>query len=89
MGPGINFEPEPPDKLQPMNGEIDSLNTQRLDCVYDDEPLGFKKDPVIVTKRMQAQNPLEEIELGDGTNKRPTYISVNLDPKLTIKNQTT
>ncbi|XP_050898023.1 uncharacterized protein LOC127104927 [Lathyrus oleraceus] len=28
---------------------------------------------------MQPQDPLEEIDLGDGTTKRPTYISANID----------
>ena len=59
--------------------------TQRLDCIYDDEPFGFERDPQISTKRMQAQNPLEEIDLGDGEVKRPTYISAKIDPRL--KNQ--
>src|ERR1044072_9937511 len=40
--------------------------TQRLDCIYDDEPFGFEKDPQISTKRMQAQDPLEEIDLEIG-----------------------
>src|ERR1044072_2754073 len=59
--------------------------TQRLDCIYDDEPFGFERDPQISTKRMQAQDPLEEVYLRDGEVKRPTYISVKIDPSL--KNQ--
>src|ERR1044072_3086790 len=59
--------------------------TQRLDCIYDDEAFGFEKDPHISTKRMQAQDPLEEVDLGDGEVKRPTYISAKIDPSL--KNQ--
>src|ERR1044072_7395748 len=55
---------------------------QRLDCIYDDEPLGFEKDPQISTKRMQAQDPLEEVDLGDGEIKRLTYISAKIDPRL-------
>src|ERR1044072_2372032 len=38
---------------------------QRLDCIYDDEPFGFERDPNISTKRMQAQDPLEEVDLGN------------------------
>lgn len=34
-GPGKDFDPEPPDKVQ---GEDQG---QRLDAIYDDEPLGF------------------------------------------------
>src|ERR1044072_2585714 len=56
--------------------------SQRLDCIYDDEPLGFERDPSISTKRMQAQDPLDEVDLGDGEIKRPTYISAKIDPDL-------
>src|ERR1044072_4154997 len=56
--------------------------SQRLDCIYDDEPLGFERDPSISTKRMQAQDALEEVDLGDGEIKRPTYISAKIDPGL-------
>src|ERR1044072_7239915 len=56
--------------------------SKRLDCIYDDEPLGFERDPNISTKRMQAQDPLEEVDLGDGEIKNPTYISAKIDPDL-------
>src|ERR1044072_5745739 len=56
--------------------------SHRLDCIYDDEPLGFERDPNISAKRMQAQDPLEEVDLGDGEIKRPTYISAKIDPSL-------
>ncbi|MCI04702.1 hypothetical protein A2U01_0025749, partial [Trifolium medium] len=65
--------------------KANSSNTgsmQRLDCIYDDEPLGFEKDPMSSSHRMQAQDPLQEIDIGDGTIKRPTYISTNIDPSL-------
>ena len=58
------------------------LTSQRLDCIYDDEPFGFERDPNISTKMMQAQDPLEEVDLGDGEIKRPTYISAKIDPSL-------
>ncbi|XP_057443417.1 uncharacterized protein LOC130735451 [Lotus japonicus] len=29
--------------------------------------------------KMQAQDPLEEVDLGDGTKKRPTYVSSLID----------
>ncbi|MCH81895.1 hypothetical protein A2U01_0002689 [Trifolium medium] len=57
----------------------------KLDCIYDDEPLGFEKDPSSSSQKMQAQDPLEEIDIGDGSIKRPTYISTNIDPNLRIK----
>src|ERR1044072_9525737 len=56
--------------------------SQRLGCIYDDEPFGFEKDPNISTKRMQAQDPLEEVDLGYGEVRRPTYISAKIDPSL-------
>ncbi|XP_045817238.1 uncharacterized protein LOC123910200 [Trifolium pratense] len=34
---------------------------------------------------MQAQDPLQEVDIGDGSVKRPTYISVNIDPTLKEK----
>ncbi|MCI61515.1 hypothetical protein A2U01_0082772, partial [Trifolium medium] len=34
---------------------------------------------------MQSQDPLQEIDIGDGPVKRPTYISTNIDPSLRIK----
>ncbi|KAK2362505.1 hypothetical protein QL285_087565 [Trifolium repens] len=34
---------------------------------------------------MQAQDPLQEIDIGDGLVKRPTYISTNIDPSLRVK----
>ncbi|KAK2444839.1 hypothetical protein QL285_015834 [Trifolium repens] len=58
---------------------------QKLDCIYDDEPLGFEKDPISQSHKMQAQDPLQEIDLGDGLTKRPTYISVNIPPDLKAK----
>src|ERR1044072_3193875 len=73
-------------KLQTVaSDEVEEKGTpamQTLDCIYDDEPLGFEKDPQILTKRMQAQDPLEEVDLGDGAIKRPTYISAKIDPSL-------
>lgn len=39
----------------------------RLECIYDDEPLGIEKNPLASAKRIQAQDPWEEIDLGDGT----------------------
>ncbi|XP_057432273.1 uncharacterized protein LOC130725026 [Lotus japonicus] len=53
----------------------------RLDCIYDDGPLGFEK-PLVDATKMEAQDPLEEVDLGDGSKKRPTYISSLIDPEL-------
>src|SRR4051812_17014127 len=55
---------------------------QRLDAIYDEEPLGFEKDPMASNIKMLAQNPLEEVNLGDNDQKRITYISAKLEPEL-------
>lgn len=34
---------------------------------------------------MLALDPLEEIDLGDGVSKRPTYVSTSLSPELKAK----
>lgn len=77
--PGVDFEPKPPDKQHVY------MTIQRLDAIYDDEPLAFEKDPVTPNIKMLAQDPLEEIDLGDGISKRPTYISANLIPELKVE----
>lgn len=41
--------------------------------------LGFEKDRMILTRKMQAQDPLEEVDLGDGKTKRLTYINAKID----------
>jgi hypothetical protein len=53
-------------------------NLQKLDCIYDDEPLGFEKDPSSSNHKMQAQDVLQEIDIGDGSIKRPTNISASI-----------
>lgn len=77
--PGMDFEPEPPDK------QHIEVTSQRLDAIYDDEPLGFEKDLVEPNIKMLAHDPLEEIYLGNGISKRPTYISANLSPELKVE----
>ena len=56
----------------------DLIDDQKLDCIYDDEPLGFKEDPLGSTTKMRAQDPLEEVDLGDGSIKRPIYVSAKI-----------
>ena len=78
-GPGKDFDPEPPDL------EEKEVRNQRLDAIYDDEPLGFEKDLLADGVRMLAQDPLEEVNLGEGPIKKPTYISAKLDPELRVE----
>src|SRR4051812_27294944 len=66
------------------NQEVDP-QVERFDGIYDDEPLGFEMDLAGSVKRMQAQDPLEEIDLGDGISKRPTYVSTKLADDLKTK----
>ncbi|CAJ2674166.1 unnamed protein product [Trifolium pratense] len=66
------------------NGKLLPM-TQKMDCIYDEEPLGFEKDPSSSSQKMQAQDPLEEIDIGDGSIKRPTYISANIPKDLRDK----
>ena len=61
------------------------MQNQRLDAIYDDEPLGFEKDLLANSVKMLAQDPLEEIDLGEGLVKRPTYISAKIDPELRVE----
>ena len=56
----------------------DFIEDQKLDCIYDDEPLGFEEDPMGSTTKMRAQDPLEEVDIGDGSVKAPTYVSTKI-----------
>jgi len=56
-----------------------------LNCIYDNESLGFKKEPMGSAEKMKAQDPLEEIDLGDGSIKRPTYISTKIDKDFKVQ----
>ena len=46
-----------------------NLEICRLNCIYDNERLGFEKKPLNKLQKMQAQDPLKEIDLGDGVTK--------------------
>lgn len=81
----INFGPRTIEESWLAGLEDDGRKDQRHNCIYDDETLGFEKDPGVSTVKMQPQDPLEEIDLGDGYIKRPNYISVNIDPNLRLK----
>ena len=55
------------------------VKNENLDCIYDNSPLGFEKVETKEVRKMEAQDPLEEIDLGENGVKRPTYISSLLD----------
>jgi len=48
------------------------IESQRLDCIYDNEPLDFEKNPMGSIEKMKVRDPLEEVDLGDRSAKRPT-----------------
>lgn len=68
-----------------LNGQTIASESWRLDFIYDDEPLGFEKDALDLNKKMQARDPLEEVDLGDGAVRRPTYTSVKVEPGMKKK----
>src|SRR4051812_40618812 len=54
--PGIHFIPQPPDDtVQDDKVSSEEVN-QRLDAIYDEEPLGFEKDPMASNIKMLAQD---------------------------------
>src|SRR4051812_1238891 len=73
---------EVPEDTAPVEEIIREESSQRLDAIYDEEPLGFEKDPMASNIKMLAQDPLEEVNLGDNDQKRITYISAKLEPEL-------
>ncbi|XP_027347963.1 uncharacterized protein LOC113859366 [Abrus precatorius] len=46
-------------------------NDVRLDCIYDDAPISFEKDSARKGPKMEAQDPLEEVNLRDEKGPRP------------------
>ena len=74
-GLGVHFKLKPPDEVAPFKE-----NEQRMDAIYEEEPLGFEKVSVALNAKMRAHNLLKEVDLGDRTLKRPTYISAKLSP---------
>lgn len=52
MGQRINVEQNLVKMLQSEAIENDGLKSQRLNFIYDDEPLGFKKDHVASATKM-------------------------------------
>lgn len=63
-----------------QNGERFKLN-----FINDNSPLGFEKSLSPNLKKMEAQDPLEEINLGSEENWKPTYVSKLLEPRVREK----
>nr|KYP72862.1 Transposon Ty3-G Gag-Pol polyprotein [Cajanus cajan] len=53
----------------------------KLDCIFDDSPLGFER-ATNEEHKLESQDPLEEVNLGTIENKRITYISKFLQGEL-------
>lgn len=68
-----------------QNGQEIALEICRLHCIYNDEPLGFEKDPLTSKRRIHVQCPLEEVDLGNDAIKRSTFISTKIEPSLKSK----
>ena len=51
------------------------------DYIYDFNPLGFKDFANNVNKKVEIQDPLEEVDVGVDNVKHLTYISRNLPEK--------
>ena len=45
------------------------------DCIYDFVPLGFESYVNNANKKVEVQDPLEEVDIGFDNVKRPTYRS--------------
>ena len=51
-----------------------------LDCIYDFSLLGFEKSLEEKIKRVEVEDPLEEVNLGKNDEYRPIYVSSLVTP---------
>jgi len=65
--------------------QFSSIKSQRLDYIYYDEPLGYEKYPMGSAEKMKARDHLEEVDLGDSSVRRPTYISTKIDKDFKVQ----
>ena len=68
-----------------QQGQTISSESRRLGCIYENDTLVFEKDPLNSIQKMEAQVPLEEVDMGDVVAKRPTYISIRVGSKMKVK----
>ena len=52
-----------------------ALEGALYDCIYDLSPLVFEKYITSNVKKAKVQDPLEEVDIGDGGQAHPTYVS--------------
>ncbi|KAL1318352.1 hypothetical protein AAHE18_15G200100 [Arachis hypogaea] len=59
-----------------MAGREGCIDSVPYDCIYDDGPLGFEKNNnTDIVKKVEVQDPLEEVDIGNGDYPRPTYVN--------------
>lgn len=63
------------DKVIAYAKDCQEQEEQWLDCIYDDSQLGFEDLMTQPNPKLEAHDPLDEINLGDETKKRPTFIN--------------
>ncbi|KAL1352493.1 hypothetical protein AAHE18_06G171000 [Arachis hypogaea] len=51
------------------------IDSVPYDCIYDDGPLGFEKNNTDTVKKIEVQDPLEVVDIGNSDYPRPTYMS--------------
>ncbi|MCI10449.1 hypothetical protein A2U01_0031542 [Trifolium medium] len=62
---------------------ISETTYEHLDCVIDDDPLGFENGWSDKIGKLEAQDPLEEVNLAEeGEKPKPTYVSSLLEKSL-------
>nr|KYP41519.1 Putative AC transposase [Cajanus cajan] len=61
-------------KIGDEQSRVSERGEERLNCVFDDAPLGFEKGESDELK-VESQDPLEEVNLGTIENRRITYIN--------------
>lgn len=63
------------DRIMAYAKDCQKQEEQQLDCIYDDSPLGFEDLTAQPNLKLEAHDPLDEVDLGEGTKKRPTFFS--------------
>lgn len=53
----------------------EKANPFELDCLYDDFPFGSKRSWFDDVEKLEAQDPLEKVGLGDSKKSRALYVS--------------
>uniref|UniRef100_A0A151UFP1 Retrotransposable element Tf2 n=2 Tax=Cajanus cajan TaxID=3821 RepID=A0A151UFP1_CAJCA len=68
-------------EVENVKEENEQESELKLDCIFDDSPLGFER-AAKKQHKLESQDPLEEINLGTVENRKVTYISKFLQREL-------